>query len=169
VSSSNAGCNTAVPSAAVTLTVNPLVGIGTQPLSQTVCESGPVSFTVAASGTGPYSYQWRENGVALSDGTVLGVTYAGSTGAMLTLSGASLSGVNGKQYSVVVSGGCGVPVTSVNAVLTINELPEITVQPSSQVSCLGSSATFSVNAGVTSNPTYQWRKGGVKRLPVSRP
>ncbi|NJN28286.1 MAG: immunoglobulin domain-containing protein [Cyclobacteriaceae bacterium] len=38
--------------------------------------------------------------------------------------------------------------------------PEITTQPVSQTWCEGSDVTFSVNAGLTSNPTYQWRKDG---------
>jgi hypothetical protein len=46
-------------------------------------------------------------------------------------------------------------------VLTINEQPEIITGPVSQTVCAGQSVTFTVNAGVTTGVTYQWRKGGV--------
>lgn len=56
------------PSDIVTLSVNTgPVGprIVTQPLSQNVGVGAPVSFSVAATGTGPLSYQWQKNGVDL--------------------------------------------------------------------------------------------------------
>ena len=49
-------------------------------------------------------------------------------------------------------------VTSSSATLTLNTLPVITTQPTSQVACLGTPATFTVVATGT-NLTYQWKKG----------
>ncbi len=45
------------------------VAIAVQPLSQTVPLGQAATFTVAASGTAPLSYQWSENGVAISGAT----------------------------------------------------------------------------------------------------
>jgi hypothetical protein len=63
-------------------------------------------------------------------------------------------------YTVVVSGTCTPGVTSTASVLNINELPEIITGPRSQTVCAGQSVTFTVNAGVTTGVSYQWRKGG---------
>ncbi|MDZ7608278.1 MAG: immunoglobulin domain-containing protein [Cyclobacteriaceae bacterium] len=56
---------------------------------------------------------------------------------------------------------CTPGVTSSASVLTINEAPEVITNPVSQTVCAGQSVTFSVNAGVTTSPTYQWRKNSV--------
>ncbi len=45
--------------------------------------------------------------------------------------------------------------------VNINEQPEIITGPASQTVCAGQSVTFTVNAGVTTGVSYQWRKGGV--------
>ncbi|MDZ7608274.1 MAG: immunoglobulin domain-containing protein [Cyclobacteriaceae bacterium] len=60
-----------------------------------------------------------------------------------------------------MSGTCTPGVTSSASVLTINEAPEVITNPVSQTVCAGQSVTFSVNAGVTTSPTYQWRKNSV--------
>src|SRR5258708_32436212 len=59
-------------SAAATLTVNaaPVApSITIQPGSQTVTAGQTASFSVAATGTAPLSYQWHKNGAAISGAT----------------------------------------------------------------------------------------------------
>jgi hypothetical protein len=149
VSSSNAGCNTPVTSNTVTITINTAPVITTQPLTQTVCEGTTnVTFTVAATGSG-LSYQWKKNGVDIPLATASSYVIATAAAA------------DAGTYTLQVSGTCTPPVTSAGAVLTINELPEIITQPLSQTVCAGQSVTFSVNAGVTSGATYQWRRNGL--------
>src|SRR4029077_14776994 len=61
-----------VTSSAATLTVNtaPVAPtITTQPVNQTVTAGQTATFTVAATGTAPLSYQWRKNGTAISGAT----------------------------------------------------------------------------------------------------
>src|ERR1700739_4930368 len=41
----------------------------TQPVSQTVGAGQPATFSVSATGTGPMTYQWYKNGVAISGAT----------------------------------------------------------------------------------------------------
>ena len=60
---------------------------------------------------------------------------------------------------MVVSGLCGVSVTSNNALLTVNPLTAINVQPMALTQCAGTNATFTVTA-VGANLSYQWRKNG---------
>jgi hypothetical protein len=100
-------------SANAMLTVNPAPiapSITTQPASQTVDSGANVTFTVAASGTAPLSYQWRKNGGII----------AGATGASLALS--SVSTTDAGNYTVQVSNSAG-SVTSATATLTVNAAP----------------------------------------------
>ena len=59
VATNAAGSDT---SAAATLTVNVPVTITTQPQTQNVDPGATVTFTVAASGTAPITYQWKKDG-----------------------------------------------------------------------------------------------------------
>ncbi|MEY2408331.1 MAG: hypothetical protein QOF48_1001, partial [Verrucomicrobiota bacterium] len=75
--------------------------IVTAPANQTVSVGTTVNFSVTATGTGPFTYQWQFNGVGLSNGA--GVS--GATSATLTLVNVqeSQAGV----YRVLVTGGAG--------------------------------------------------------------
>ena len=144
---------TATSSAAV-LTVNPAPVaplITTQPSSQTVTAGNNVSFTVAASGTSPFSYQWRLNGANIG----------GATSATLTLTSVT-TGQSGGSYSCFVSNVAGT-VTSSAATLTVNAAPiapTITLQPVSKTVTAGTNVSFTVAASGTSPFSYQWRLNG---------
>ena len=123
-----------------------------QPASQTVTAGQTATFTVAASGTAPLSYQWRKNGVAISGMTSSSYTTPATT-----------SADNGAQFTVVLSNSVG-SVTSSAAMLTVSAAsvaPSITTQPASQTVTAGQTATFSVAAMGTAPMTYQWRKNTV--------
>jgi hypothetical protein len=141
-------CNPAATSSAATLTISTPPSVTGQPSALTDCVGDSASFTVAVAGTGPFTYQWRKNGSAVS----------GATGSSYTIP--SVSAGNAGVYDVVVSGFCGSPVTSDGATLTVNLLPSITTQPSTQAICSGLPATLSVVAAGTGPLTYQWRKNG---------
>ena len=51
------------------LTVAPDPAISTQPRSQSVVAGQSATFTVTASGTAPFSYQWKKNGTAILGAT----------------------------------------------------------------------------------------------------
>lgn len=99
-----------VTSNIATLTVNPVLSppvITQHPLSQTVTVGQPVSFSVAATGATPLSYQWRRNGVPIP----------GATAAIYAIASAVLADAGG--YDVVVTNPDG-SATSNLAVLTVN-------------------------------------------------
>jgi hypothetical protein len=121
--------------------------INSQPLSQTVSLGSNVTFTVAASGSTPMSYQWRFNAANI----------AGGTSSSYTKNNAQAT--NAGSYSVVVSNLAGT-ATSANAVLTVNTPPSITGQPQSQSVIAGNNATFTVAASGASPFSYQWRFTG---------
>lgn len=143
---------TATSSAAI-LTANPAPiapTITSQPVAQTVTAGANVSFTVAATGTAPLSYQWRLNGVNL----------AGATSGILTLTGVTTN--QGGSYSCLVSNVAGV-VTSASATLTVNPAPiapTITLQPASQTVMAGANVSFTVAATGTGPLSFQWRLNG---------
>ena len=133
------------------LVLNAAVGtaptITTQPLSQTVNQGTSVTFTVAATGTTPFTYQWRFNGANISGATLSSYTKS------------SAQATDAGSYSVVVANGAG-SATSANAVLTVIVPPTITTQPLSQTVNQGTIATFTVAASGTAPFTYQWRFNG---------
>ena len=89
----------------------PCFRIPTQPVSDSSCTSGNASFTVAALGTGPFTYQWRKNGVPINSET-------NSSAVTATLSLMGLSSGDAGSYDCVISNPCG-DVTSNAASLTV--------------------------------------------------
>jgi hypothetical protein len=82
--------------------------ITSQPASQTVTAGATATFSVTASGTAPFTYQWRKNGTAISGATAASYTTPATTTAD-----------SGATFSVVVSNSVG-SATSANATLTVN-------------------------------------------------
>jgi hypothetical protein len=82
--------------------------ITAQPAAQAVTPGGAASLTVTATGTQPFTYQWRKDGAAI----------AGATNRTLTLS--IITPAVAGAYSVVVTNAQGV-ATSSSAALTIND------------------------------------------------
>jgi hypothetical protein len=131
----------------VTLILNVPPAITTQPLSQSVTVGSNAVFSVAASGTAPFAYQWRFNGTNL----------AGATSSTLSLTAVQTN--NAGIYSVMVTNVAG-SVTSSNATLTVNVPPGITTQPLNQAATTGSNAVFSVVPSGTAPFGYQWQFNG---------
>ncbi len=84
--------------------------ITAQPASMTVTELQPASFSVAASGGAPLTYQWKRNGVPIN----------GATSATFVIASALVAD-HSARYSAVAANSAG-SVTSAEAVLT-QELP----------------------------------------------
>ena len=92
-----------------------------------------MSFTVAASGTAPLTYQWRKDGSDIGGATA--ATYA------IPAPAAGDAG----SYDVVVSNACG-STTSAAATLAVDTAPTITTQPGDLTACEGAPASFTVVA-----------------------
>lgn len=143
-----------VTSVAANLTVSAAPvppSITTQPKAQSATVGQSVSFSVAATGTGPLSYQWKKNGWDL------GVASA----AVATLG--NVTNADAGLYSVLVANSVGM-VSSIEVNLTVNAAPvapTITTQPTGQSVTVGESASFSVGATGSGPLAYQWKKNGV--------
>jgi hypothetical protein len=142
----SAGCGSLLSSSA-NITVNPVTIIVNQPVSATICSGNAANLSVNATGTSPITYQWSFNGVVIG----------GATSSLYSIPSANIN--NAGQYTVQVSGACGV-LTSSSATLTVNSTPFVTTAPVSQSICSGSPVTFSILAGGSGNLTYQWRFAG---------
>ncbi|MBO9681086.1 MAG: PKD domain-containing protein [Flavisolibacter sp.] len=143
-------CSVETSNAAV-LTVADKAIIVAQPQSQTTCTGGAVTFDATVTGIN-LSYQWQVS----TDGGTSFVNVNGATSTSLTLSN-TLVTMNGSQYRLVVSGGCGPDVTTSTVTLTVNSLPSITAQPAPVTVCQGSNAAFYTNATGTAI-SFQWEE-----------
>ena len=131
-----------------------------QPLSQTVEAGSSATFTVGVTGTPPFGFRWRRNGVTIPN----------SNTDTFTLHNVQPSDAG--VYTVAVTNPA-VPepgVVSAPATLTViggtNAVPPtITSHPQSQTVAPGSTVTFSVEATGTQPLNYRWRRNGVY-LPV---
>jgi len=127
--------------------------ITTQPAAATVTAGGSATFTVVAGGTGPFTYQWKKNNVAIANGT--GASYT---------TPATVTADSGSNFSVVVTTGSS-SVTSTDALLTVSSgtsssVPIITTQPVAVTVTVGRTAQFAVTATGTGPLMYQWSRNG---------
>jgi hypothetical protein len=138
---------TVIPPTPPTITTNPQVSI--------VAVNGTISLSVAASGTTPFSYQWKKNGVALS----------GQTASSLTIANAQVADTG--SYTCTVTNPYG-SATSLTAAVVVSGAPVITAHPSNANLAQNQTATLTVTAqGAGLN--YQWYLGtsGVTTSPIS--
>lgn len=146
----------------LTYTVLPTPTITAQPTTPTsVCESSGTR-TISVTATGATSYQWRRNGVNISNNS----TYSGTTGSTLTITNPLLA-IAGDFDVVISNGSC---TNTSNAVtLTVNAAPSITSNPSNSSITAGSNTSFSITA--SNSPTsYSWQvstNGGTSWTTIS--
>jgi hypothetical protein len=138
---------TAVSVAAV-LSVEIPPSVSTEPVGGTIAVNTGTTFSVTASGTGPFSYQWRKNSVDVP----------GATAASYSL--AAPQTADSGTYTVVVRNAVGT-ATSQGAVLTVLEPVNVTTPPAAQIVEIGGTASFSVSTLGSAPLTYQWLKDSV--------
>jgi hypothetical protein len=139
----NGACGSATRNATLTVQENTSA---TTPGDQTVCQGASPSFSTTASGTGPFTYQWKLDGNNI----------AGAINNNVSISTGSLS-VGGHTVEVVVGGACGSVTKS--AALTVQENTSATAL-ADQLACQGTTASFSTTASGTGPFTYQWKLDG---------
>ena len=135
-------CNSVTNSATFTVSEQPVL---TPLLNVTSCPGSSVTFSTVVSGTGPFAFLWRSNGVELP----------GVTSNVLVLT--NISAASAATYSVEVISACGAATNS--ATLTLNDLT--TASPlSDQAVCAGFPATFTTVPGGTGPFSFVWRRNG---------
>jgi sugar lactone lactonase YvrE len=139
-----------VTSAPAILTVNPVPtppGISAQPQDQIVSQGSSASFSVTATGSTPFAYQWL----------FYGSNFAGATASSLGL--LSAQPADAGPYSVIVTNAYG-SITSSLATLTVIVAPVISVQPTNRLASVSNTVSFTVGLSQGTSPAYQWRQNG---------
>ena len=136
---------------------NASVTITGQPTSLTRCSGAAASFTVTASGTGPFTYQWRRNGIDVN-------TTTNPSAATPTLNIASVGNNTIGTYTCVVTsaGGCAAVLSNPATLSTVTgTAPTISMDPDPVAACENEPAEFFVAASGPGPLTYQWRRNGI--------
>lgn len=118
--------------------------VTSHPVSLVKCAGQSATFSATVSGTTP-SYQWRKNGTNIT----------GATSSSYNIP--SVAPSHAGSYDCVATNACGT-VTSNSAILTVNTVPSITLQPVGGTIIEGTDFTFTVAAAGTAPLSYQWRK-----------
>jgi hypothetical protein len=116
--------------------------ITAQPASQTVTAGQTASFSVAATGTAPLSYQWKKNGTAISGATSSSYTTA-----------ATATSDNGGQFTVAVSNSAGSATSNV-ATLTVTSSGGAVPAAGSVVSLQNANSKLCIDTGGSTGFTY---------------
>ncbi|MBK9532658.1 MAG: choice-of-anchor J domain-containing protein [Chitinophagaceae bacterium] len=157
-----AGCTS--PARTVVVTVNQPAAITAQPVNSTVCTDGVATFTVAATGSTPLTYQWQvsTNGGNTWANVTNGGVYSGATTATLTITAPPVS-MSGYFYRVIVQGALPCPsVTSFQRVLTVNPLPTVVISASPYTRLFpGLTTTLSSTVTPAAASSYTWLRNGV--------
>ena len=129
------------------LTVIVPPAITSLPQSLTVTQGLNATFTVGASGSVPFAYQWTYNNGSISGATASSYTRV------------NVQPTDAGTYSVVVSNPAGSATSAPPAMLTVISVPTppgIIGQPLNQTVSQTSNATFSVTATGSTPLSYQW-------------
>lgn len=146
-------CGNTVTSNCATLTVINPVTITNQPANAQICSGSNTSFSITASGIG-INYQWEVNtgsGFAVVNN---GGVYSGATTSTLTITNA-VTGMNGYQYrSQLSNAACTTPIPSTVALLTVRQLPSVTLIASLLTDLLpGQTTTLTANPSASTGGT----------------
>jgi hypothetical protein len=107
-----------------------------------------VTFDVTATGTAPFTYQWKKGGTNI----------AGATSISYVLANVTIS--DAAAYIVEVSNSLGSSLSNIANLSVVNP-PVFTLQPVATNASVGQSFTLSSLATGDSPPTYQWFKNNV--------
>jgi gliding motility-associated-like protein/uncharacterized repeat protein (TIGR01451 family) len=130
----------------VSLTIDTLTSITTQPINVTACAGDSVGFTVAATGSG-LTYQWRIGLINLIDGG----SVSGATNDTLTINPVILTDA-ATNYNVLITGACAPPLASnlveLDVSACLNDL-SVVKTASTMTPTIGMYVTFTIVAGNT--------------------
>jgi uncharacterized protein (TIGR02145 family)/uncharacterized repeat protein (TIGR02543 family) len=120
--------------------------ITTQPVSQSVCPQASATFSVTASGTRPFAYQWNKGGTTIS------------TDSTFTID--AVTSPDTGTYTVTITNPADT-ITSLPAVLTVKTASsKPTITPASPTTCPGSPITLHLSGGMLgTGASWKWYTG----------
>ncbi len=122
--------------------------ISNQPSSVSIELGASTTFSVTATGTEPFIYQWTKDGSPI----------VGATEPEFSVTDATLESAGDYQVQVTNAGG---QATSNTATLKVLAPPNITLEPRSVDAAVGDTVTFESAATGTPPLVFQWQKDGV--------
>ncbi len=129
-----------------------VVGIGQAPVSQKVQAGNTAQFSIVATGSGPFSYEWRKNGVLLSNGGNI----TGATASTLSISNAQAA--DEASYSVRLFSDTS-EVLSPPASLQVAGAPVIVSASTGGSFGVGKRRILSIQVKAADPYSIQWFKG----------
>lgn len=132
------------------LTVHTVPTVLSPPSDVTVLAGQSASFTASAEGTPVPTVRWQRS----TDGGTSFTDIPGATS--VTYSFTTAVADHGNRYRAVFTNAAGV-TTSTSALLTVQTVPAMTVQPSPKAVLLGNSVSFTASAEGTPSPSVQWQ------------
>ncbi len=164
-------CATSATSTAALLTAISPVTISAQPAAVVICSGSSTSFTVAGNSTQTIVYQWQlsTDGGNTYNNISNGGFYSGTTTATLAIIGANTS-LNNNRYRIQLSNtSCTAPTTSNGALLTVRQLPSVTLTAAPRTSLLpGQTTTLTAvpSASTGGTLTTTWLYNGAPAVPA---
>ncbi len=149
-------CAPADTSLEVTLTILEKPEVIQQPANALICEGLETYFRVDAGVTTLPVYEWQVDVGGGSFVAVSGAPYQDEDTDSLIIT-TPTSAMNGYIYRVRISGSCTPETFSNSAMLMVQENPEVNMHPADSIICENENASFTVDAGVTTSPDYQWQ------------
>jgi hypothetical protein len=151
---SSLNCKSGSPatSSYVTMTVDPVLpaSVSIAPSANPVCAGTSVTFTATPTNGGTPTYQWYKNTIAAGTGATYSYTPVDGDIVYVVMT----SSLNCKSGSPATSGSVTMTVTPVLPV-------SVSIVPSANPVCAGTSVTFTATPTNGGTPTYQWYKNTV--------
>ncbi|NOU59796.1 T9SS type B sorting domain-containing protein [Marinifilum caeruleilacunae] len=156
------GCSNSVTSAAVSLSVNALIKIFTQPANLQACEADAVEFEITGTNTG-YTYDWEYS----TGGAYANAEVVAGMSEVLTANGSKLrianvtTAMNTWTFRCIVKDGSS--TDDVSNIVAVEVVKPVGFAPvDDQNLCSGESKQIELSGlNGTGNITYEWKKDGI--------
>ena len=164
-------CTPAASSASALLTVISPVIVTTQPAASVICSGSNTNFTVTGNSIQTIVYQWQlsvDGGITYNNVSNGGV-YAGATTANFSITGAATTLNNNRYRCQLSTTSCTTLTTSAGALLTVRQLPAVTLAASPLTSLLpGQTTTLTASPSASSGGiiTTAWLFNGAAPVPA---
>ncbi|TAJ67286.1 MAG: T9SS type B sorting domain-containing protein [Chitinophagaceae bacterium] len=150
----DASCGETTKSAVAKITTGIALSVGTQPLSQLICNNTTIAISAAGAGASlSYTYQWYSNSSNSNSG---GTLIPGAVSGSYTVPATAVAG-DRYFYAVITDASCGLQVTTQAVTVSTRSPFAVATHPVSQTICYNTTVDLSIAAsGGSGTYTYQW-------------
>ncbi len=141
------------PANGFALAIPTVPAVQTAPVAKTATIGDYLTLNVVGTGTPPFTYVWKRNGVTVVDGGRL----SGATTAALAINGVTADDAG--SYTVDISNAFG-SVTSTAASVVLRVPPVVLARPLSRLATVGQATSFTISVSDPGPVSYQWKRNG---------